>query len=118
MIIRRSFLGHGKSPSDTFYTSVFNIISVGRLIFSPARNWCRSFATEIDTLEASIENSLKETHSIESLLQQGNTEYLPKIDDETHRTFNLNHDATVQKFDAIKHQSMVVISSRVSPLLT
>ena len=86
-------------------------MSVGRpLCTPPTRNWCRSFATEIDTLEASVENSLKETHSIEALLQRESTEYVPKINNETHQTFNLDSDASVRRYNAIKHQSIAVIT--------
>lgn len=72
------------------------------------RSWSkfRSFVTEIDALETSVENSLKETHSIESSLQKHTTDPVPRVDNKTHRTFDYNSDATVQKHLAIKHQRM------------
>ncbi|MCJ1398686.1 37S ribosomal protein, mitochondrial [Xylographa trunciseda] len=71
------------------------------------RSWSRSLATEVDTLEASVENSLKETHSIESLIQDHTSIPIPRIDDSTHRTFDYKTDATVRKHVAIKHQREV-----------
>ncbi|MCJ1414535.1 37S ribosomal protein, mitochondrial [Xylographa parallela] len=64
-----------------------------------------SLTTEVDTLEASVENSLKETHSIESLIQDHTLSPIPRINDKTHRTFDYKKDETVRKHLVIKHQS-------------
>ena len=69
------------------------------------RLWSRSLATEVDTVEASVENSLKETHSIESLIQDHTTNPVPQINRRTHRTFDYKTDETVRRHLVIKHQS-------------
>ncbi|MCJ1394737.1 37S ribosomal protein, mitochondrial [Xylographa bjoerkii] len=90
MIIRRSLLRQGR------------LIQRG---FPISRS--RSLATEVDTVEASVENSLKETHSIESLIQDHTTNAIPRIDDRTHRRFDYKTEATVRKHLAVKHQHEV-----------
>ncbi|MCJ1471706.1 37S ribosomal protein, mitochondrial [Lambiella insularis] len=90
MIIRHLFLRQG-----------------GALRRVTLKSWSRPFATELDTLETSVENSLKETHSIEALLQNHTATHIPRIDDETHRTFDYKFDAIVRKHLAIKHQQEV-----------
>ena len=69
------------------------------------RSWSRSLATEVDALEASVENSLKETHSIESLIQNHTSNPIPRIDQRTHRTFDYKTDETVRRHLVVKHQS-------------
>ncbi|MCJ1285786.1 37S ribosomal protein, mitochondrial [Xylographa opegraphella] len=71
------------------------------------RSWSRSLATEVDTIEASVENSLKETHSIESLIQDHTSNPVPRIDHRTHRTFDPKINETVRKHLVIKHQHEV-----------
>lgn len=46
---------------------------------------CLASATEID---ASLQNHLKETHSIESLIQRESSKIVPQINDQTHTTTN------------------------------
>lgn len=76
----------------------------GRLGSAPAKLCIRSFASEVDAIEASLDNSLKETHSIESLLEKKTSDFVPHIDDKTHATFDLESDSVVQRHRIIKHQ--------------
>ena len=80
-------------------------MTIGRLLRQTSfKSWSRYLATEVDTLEASLENSLKETHSIESLIQNITSSLVPRVNDKIHRTFDYNTDATVRRHLALKHQ--------------
>ncbi|KAI4269388.1 MAG: hypothetical protein L6R38_007490, partial [Xanthoria sp. 2 TBL-2021] len=83
------------------------IIRHGRKIATRPRLQCiRSFASEVDieSIEASLDRSLKETHSIESLLQNESSDVVPQIDNQTHTTPNYNNDRVAEDFRSIKRQ--------------
>jgi len=58
---------------------------VGRIFRAlPQKQWRRSLASEADAINASLQNQLKETHSIESALQAHLERPVPQIDDQSH----------------------------------
>lgn len=64
-----------------------------RFATTPFRTWTRSLASEVDAIEASLQNSLKETHSIEALIQNETTGYIAPIDDDTHAPVDYDVDS-------------------------
>lgn len=82
---------------------------VGRRIATkPTRSWTRSLATEVDidtlpsstdSIEASLENSLRETKSIESQIENETVQYVPQIDNRSHAAQNLLEDGTAERFN-------------------
>lgn len=78
---------------------------VGRRATSfPAKPWSRCLATAVDTIEASLENSLKETHSIESMLQGQSQFPVPRIRDSTHSTIDYAERAVRKTYHSIRRQ--------------
>ncbi|KAL8923278.1 MAG: hypothetical protein Q9208_004678 [Pyrenodesmia sp. 3 TL-2023] len=70
----------------------------GRRIASrPAHPWRRSFAStfDIEGIESSLDSSLKETHSIESLLQNETSSLVPHIENTTHATPSISSNRQV-----------------------
>jgi hypothetical protein len=61
-------------------------------------------ATEVERLEGAIQNSLKETHSIESQLQDHSFEAIPQADDTTHKTQDPWDQSVVIRHRSIEHQ--------------
>ncbi|KAL8823893.1 MAG: hypothetical protein Q9170_008296 [Blastenia crenularia] len=78
----------------------------GRKITSVPLHRC--FASTIDdsiqSIESSLSNSLKETHSIESLVQNGTSSPVPRIDAKTHTTPRDNYWQVAQGFSSIRRQ--------------
>ncbi|KAL8677201.1 MAG: hypothetical protein Q9186_006343 [Xanthomendoza sp. 1 TL-2023] len=89
MIIRQTIIRHGR-----------------RIATRPPRLWLRSYANEadIDGIEASLNRSLKETHSIESHLQNESSEPVPQIDNESHTTPNNSNDEVAESYGSLKRQ--------------
>ncbi|KAL8662436.1 MAG: hypothetical protein Q9168_008258, partial [Polycauliona sp. 1 TL-2023] len=89
MIIRQALIRHGRRIAT-------------RQRLPPVR----SFASEVDieSIEASLDSSLKETHSIESLLQNESSDVVPRIDNATHTTPDYNNDQVAQNFHSLKRQ--------------
>ena len=56
------------------------------LQLKPFKPRARCFASAVDNIEASLQNQLKETHSIESLIQKESSEAVPQINDQRHTT--------------------------------
>ncbi|KAK5239384.1 hypothetical protein LTR16_012007, partial [Cryomyces antarcticus] len=52
----------------------------------PARTWKRLLASQADSIEASLQNSLKETHSIEAVINSQALHPVQPIDDVSHAT--------------------------------
>ncbi len=77
-----------------------------RIATRPRLPWIRSFASEVDieAIEASLDRSLKETHSIESLLQNESSDVVPQIDNDTHTTPDYNNDEVAEAFRSLKRQ--------------
>ncbi|KAA6408855.1 MAG: ribosomal S2 [Lasallia pustulata] len=73
-----------------------------RFATTPIRTWTRTLASEVDAIEASLENSLKETHSIEALLQNETTKYIAPIDDETHGPIDYDVDSVAFNYHEMK----------------
>ncbi|KAL9595671.1 MAG: hypothetical protein Q9219_006304 [cf. Caloplaca sp. 3 TL-2023] len=70
MIIRQSFVRHGR-----------------RIVSNPLlRSFASTVEGDIERAEASLDNSLKETHSVESMLQNESSDIVPQIDNTTHST--------------------------------
>ncbi|KAL8725392.1 MAG: hypothetical protein Q9181_006434 [Wetmoreana brouardii] len=90
MIIRQAIFRHGR-----------------RIAARPPRPFIRSYASsvDVDAIEASLDRSLKETHSIETLLQNETTEPIPPIDNTTHTTPNQtsNHQVA-ETYHALQRQ--------------
>lgn len=60
------------------------MFQAGKLTRVLARSWTRSLASEVDRIEASLNNQLKETHSIEAQVQSTTSVSIPRINDESH----------------------------------
>ena len=98
-------------------------LSIGRQIATtPVRSWTRSLATEVDidtlqssteSIEASLQNSLLETKSIESEIEKDTVQYVPHIDGQSHTAQDLLADGTAQQFKRQKFHQM-----RTKPLGT
>lgn len=78
-----------------------------RIATIPARSWTRSLATEVDidtlqsstnAIEASLDNSLRETKSIESEVEKETVQYVPQIDSRSHTARNLLMDGTAERY--------------------
>ena len=90
-------------------TSLIADCDIGRYVGNiPTRSWTRSLATEVDvdtlqsatdSIEASLDNSLRETKSIESEVENETVQYVPQIDSRTHAAKNLLKDGTVQRYN-------------------
>ncbi len=99
--------GYVKVLSIAFLIADFVI---GRRIttITPTRLWRRSLATEVDidslpsstdSIEASLENSLRETKSIESEVEKETVQYVPQIDNRSHAAQNLLGDGTAASLE-------------------
>ncbi|KAL8897284.1 MAG: hypothetical protein Q9192_002655 [Flavoplaca navasiana] len=101
MIIRQAIIRHGK-----------------RIATRPRLPAIRSFASEVDieSIEASLDRSLKETHSIESLLQNESSDSVPQIDNESHTTPEYNFDQVAENYRSIKRQQ--TLTSHLGTSLT
>ena len=73
-----------------------------RFATTPVRTWTRTLASEVDAIEASLQNSLKETHSIEALIQKESSEYIAPIDDETHAPVDYDADSVAYNYHEMK----------------
>ena len=73
-----------------------------RFATTPIRTWTRTLASEVDAIEASLKNSLKETHSIEALVQNETSEYIAPIDDETHAPIDYDADSVAHNYHEMK----------------
>ena len=91
--------------------SVADFIIGRRVTIGPTRSWTRSLATEADidtiqsttdSIEASLDNSLRETKSIESEIEDETVQYVPQIDSRTHTAQNLRKDGTAKRYS--QHQ--------------
>ena len=89
---------------------------IGRRVkIAPTRSWTRSLATEVDidtlqsttdSIEASLDNSLRETKSIESEIEGETVQYVPQIDSRTQAAQNLLKDGTAQRYNSHRfHQN-------------
>ena len=76
-----------------------------RIATTTTRSWTRSLATEVDvdtlqsstdSIEASLENSLRETKSLESEVEKETVQYVPQIDNRSHAAQNLLEDGTAK----------------------
>ncbi|KAL8883436.1 MAG: hypothetical protein Q9215_008230, partial [Flavoplaca cf. flavocitrina] len=83
MIIRQAIIRHGR-----------------RIATRPRLPAIRSFASEVDieSIEASLDRSLKETHSIKSLLQNESSDTVPQIDNESHTTPEYKYDQVAENY--------------------
>ncbi|KAL9001088.1 MAG: hypothetical protein Q9188_005522 [Gyalolechia gomerana] len=72
-----------------------------RLVHRP---FASAINTDIEGIEASLDSSLKETHSIESLLQNESTDNVPKIDDETHATPSTSNSEVAESYRSLQRQ--------------
>ncbi|KAL9076305.1 MAG: hypothetical protein Q9161_001021 [Pseudevernia consocians] len=105
-----------KSHHTARYVEVFSVFYffadsiVGRRITTttPTRLWTRCLATEVDintltsstdSVEASLENSLRETKSIESEVEKETVQYVPQIDNRSHAAQKLLEDGTAESYN-------------------
>ncbi|KAL8867818.1 MAG: hypothetical protein Q9174_005412 [Haloplaca sp. 1 TL-2023] len=93
MIIRQAVLRHGR-----------------RIASKPTRQFLRPFASEIDAIEASLNRSLKETHSIETLVQNKTPNPVPQISNTTHRTptSQTSNQQVAETYHAMKRQKDLI----------
>ena len=82
-------------------------VEAGKLTAVLARSWTRSLATEVDRIEASLNNQLKETHSIEAQVQSTTSVSIPRINHESHAA---NH------FDPVSAARNHMVQKRTSEL--
>ena len=80
-----------------------------RIATAPAKSWTRPLATEVDvdSIENSVDNSLRETKSIESQIQKETVKLVPQIDARTHSTLNLLNDGTAERYAQHRHTRML-----------
>ncbi|KAL6721009.1 hypothetical protein ACLMJK_000109 [Lecanora helva] len=85
----------------------------------PQLSWTRSLATEVDTetIEQSLDNSLRETHSIESQIQEKTIQIVPQIDARTHATQSLEQDGTAETYQQHRRRQKLTnpMGSTISP---
>lgn len=112
MIIRKAFIRQGVYTHNDLRAS-FNGFSGRRLVTTPTKSWTRSLATQIDlesversinSIESSLEHSLRETKSIESDVQNDAATVVPQINNHTHSTQNLLKDGTAQAYQHFRRQ--------------
>ena len=70
-----------------------------------AQSWRRSLATEVDRIETSLDNQLKQTHSIEANIQSQTSTIIPRIDDETHASQHFDSRAEIYNHEIRQNQS-------------
>lgn len=87
----------GSCPTDLFTKN----LPGRRIATTPPKPWTRSLATEVDLedVESSLDNSLRETRSIESQIQEKSIQIVPQIDARTHATQNLVDDGTDEAYE-------------------
>ena len=107
MILRRTLLRQGRLEAPRIMLSVADFIIGRRVTIAPTRSWTRSLATEVDidtiqsstdSIEASLDNALRETKSIESQVEDETVQYVPQIDSRTHTARNLRKDGTAHRY--------------------
>ncbi|MCJ1373006.1 37S ribosomal protein, mitochondrial [Loxospora ochrophaea] len=88
-----------------------------RLALHSTKPWTRSFASEVDGIETSLDHSLDETHSIESLLQNQTSREIPRINNATHGTTKLLSDSVVYDYLSLEHQRSTIgnLGTAVAP---
>lgn len=69
----------------------------------PARQWRRSFASDVDLLEPTTENSLKETGSIETALENSTPQPVPVYNPNAAREAALTDPTVAENWYARKH---------------
>ena len=107
MILRRMLLRQGILTYLPLRTAVITNRRTGRQLTAPQiRPWTRSFASEVDRIETSLDNSLKQTHSIESQAQNLTSEPIAHISNETHRTLNPASDEMVERYLKLQKASL------------
>ena len=112
MIIRNIFLRQGTLSPIAYKKSLLTKFPGHRIATSPPRQWTRCLATEVDleSIESSLDNSLKETKSIESEIQKQTNKLVPQIDSETHASLNLLKDGTAQEYTQLQRHSTGALS--------
>ncbi|KAL2052571.1 hypothetical protein ABVK25_007131 [Lepraria finkii] len=96
------------------------LIRLGRRIaIAPARSWTRALATEVDiaSIESSPSNSLRDTKSIESQVQNETVKVVPQIGGRTQSTQNLLEDNTAAKYAQLQQHKKLTnpLGSRIAP---
>ena len=111
MIVRNTFLRQGMNLI-AYIESLLTAFSGCRIATIPARQWTRCLATEVDleSIESSLDNSLKETKSIESEIQKQTDQLVPQIDSQTHASLNLLKDGTAQEYNKLQRHSTSPLS--------
>lgn len=98
-----------RMPSPAGYQHITNFCTGRRIATTPTRSWTRSLATEVDieSIESSLDNSLRETKSIEQEVQYRTEELVPQIDDQTHSTHILPDYGTPKEYEKYrKHRTL------------
>lgn len=109
MIIRRAVIRQGEKD-HSWSSGVFAYETIGRRIAIPfSRSWTRPLATEVDiasieSIESSLDNSLRETKSIEQEIEYKTGESVPQIDSSTHSTHQLAQYGSPQEYNKHRKQ--------------
>lgn len=107
MIIRRAMIRQGTVKSQSLCSSITDFAG-RRFAAPPLRSWTRSLATEVDLedVESSLDNSLRQTQSLESQIQEKTIQVVPQIDARTHASQNLVTDGTPQTYREHRRRRM------------
>ncbi|KAK5142998.1 hypothetical protein LTR04_002040 [Oleoguttula sp. CCFEE 6159] len=81
----------------------------------PARTWKRLLASQADSIEASLQNSLKETHSIEAVINSQALHPVQPIDDVSHATAETR--SVAEDYSTFKRQQELTrhLGTSISP---
>ncbi|OJD38142.1 mitochondrial 37s ribosomal protein mrp4 [Diplodia corticola] len=85
-----------------------NAFAHGNVAAAPARQWRRSFASDVDLLEHSAENSLKETRSIETALNSSMEQPVPTFNPNAARDAALTDPTVAENWYNRKHLEHVL----------
>lgn len=89
------------------------------LTAQPVRSFQRFLSSEVDSIEASLQNSPKETHSIEAYINSASSSPVSPIDSDTHATAETDpvSDSVAKHYQIYKQQEQLIgkIGSTVSP---
>ncbi|KAF9636263.1 Ribosomal protein S2 [Lasiodiplodia theobromae] len=97
MIVRRLAARTGRS-----------VFAHANVAATPARQWRRTFASDVDLLEPTAENSLKETSSIEIALENSTPQPVPVYNPNAAREAALTDPTVAENWYARKHLERVI----------
>lgn len=99
MIVRRLAARQGRSALAHVHATT--------AAAAPARHWRRFFASDVDVLDRSAENSLKETRSIEAALNSSTLQPVPSFNPDAARQAAITDPTVAENWQARKHLERV-----------